>query len=226
MNPEFWLENWKNNKIGFHQQEINTYLATFWQQLDVIPNGRVFVPLCGKSLDLIWLYQQGYNVLGVELSDLAVNQLFSENGISYNKVMQDGFQLYQTESLTILQGDFFNLTADYLHDVQGVFDRASLVALPIELRQKYASQLTSILPDMAKILLVTFEYEQSAMQGPPFSVSEAEVQALYRESYEINRLCAQDALDNYPQFRSAGLTCLQEKVYLLKSHKHPEQQSG
>ncbi len=216
MNPEFWLENWKNNKIGFHQQETNSHLASFWQQLDVAPDCRVFVPLCGKSLDLLWLCQQGHNVLGVEVSDLAVSQFFSENGLTYSKFKQDGFQHYQTESLAILQGDFFNLTADHLQDVQGVFDRASLVALPLELRQEYVKHLKSILPDKAKILLVTFEYDQSQMNGPPFSVNETEIQTLYQDSYDIELLLTQDTMDLYPQFKTQGINALEEKVYLLQ----------
>lgn len=216
MNPEFWLENWKNNKIGFHQQEINTYLTAFWQQMDVIPNTRVFVPLCGKSLDLIWLCQQGHDVLGVEVSDLAVSQFFSENSLTYSKFKQDGFQHYQTESLAILQGDFFNLTVDHLQDVQGVFDRAALVALPLELRQKYMQHLKNILPDKTKILLVTFEYDQSQMNGPPFSVNETEVNTLFQADDEIELLFNRDVLANYPSFEAAGLNSLQEKVFLIK----------
>jgi thiopurine S-methyltransferase len=117
-----------------------------------------------------------------------------------------------------LQGDFFNLTADHLLNVEGVFDRASLVALPLELHKEYTQHLKNSLPEMAKILLVTFEYDQSQMNGPPFSVSEAEVQALYQDSYAIKRLLAQDVLDNYPQFRELGLSGLEEKVYLLQPY--------
>lgn len=217
MDPEFWLENWKINKIGFHQQETNSHLTSFWQQLDVAPNCCVFVPLCGKSLDLIWLCQQGHKVLGVEVSDLAVSQFFSENGLTYSKFKQDGFKHYQTESLAILQGDFFNLTVDHLQDVQGVYDRAALVALPLELRQKYMQHLKNILPDKAKILLVTFEYDQSQMNGPPFSVNEAEVNTLFQADYEIELLFNRDVLANYPSFEAAGLNSLQEKVFLLKA---------
>jgi len=218
MNPEFWLENWKNNKIGFHQQITNPYLTLFWKQLDIATKSQVFVPLCGKSLDLVWLCQHGHKVLGVEVSNLAASQFFIENDLAYHVFEQEGFCCYQAESLTFLQGDFFNLTTKHLQDIKGVFDRAALVALPIELRQKYAQHLSSILPNKAKILLVTFEYDQSQMNGPPFSVSEAEVQALYQDSYAIKRLLAQDLLDNYPQFRKLGLSGLEEKVYLLQPY--------
>lgn len=120
--------------------------------------------------------------------------------------------------MIICQGDFFNLTANQVRDVAGVFDRASLVALPIELRQKYAQHLKSILPDKAKILLVTFEYDQSKMVGPPFSVNETEVTELYQDYYEIKLLFKQDVLGSFPQFRNQGLNSLQEKVYLLKPY--------
>jgi len=216
MNPEFWLENWKNNKIGFHQQITNPYLTLFWKQLDIAAKSLVFVPLCGKSLDLLWLCQHGHKVLGVEVSDLAASQFFTENDLAYHVFEQEGFYCYQAESLTFLQGDFFNLTAKHLQDVQGVFDRAALVALPVELRRKYARHLINNLPDTAKILLVTFEYDQAQLNGPPFSVSESEVHALYQDRYEVKRLFVQDVLESYPQFQDMGLSGLQEKVYLLQ----------
>jgi len=97
MNTEFWLENWQRNKIDFHQQEINNHLISFWQQLNVVPNCRIFVPLCGKSLDLLWLHQQGHSVLGIEISELAVNDFFVENGLNYSKLEQDNFHLWESE---------------------------------------------------------------------------------------------------------------------------------
>jgi thiopurine S-methyltransferase len=222
MNPEFWLENWKQNKIGFHQKITNPYLPAFWQHLETSVNSQVFVPLCGKSIDLLWLRQQGHNVLGVEVSELAANQFFFENEVEHHVSEQDGFICYQAESLTFMQGDFFQLTADHLQDIQGVFDRAALVALPFELRQKYVKHLTNILPNKAKILLIAFEYDQSQMNGPPFSVNEAEIQLLYQARYEIKRLLAQEVLDKYPQFRDLGLSGLEEKVYLLQPYQSNE----
>jgi thiopurine S-methyltransferase len=218
MKIEFWLENWKNNKIGFHQQETNKHLISYWQLVSGNPNCRVFVPLCGKSLDLMWLREQGHSVLGVEVSERAVNDFFSENGLSASKQNPDKFLHCETERLTILQGDFFHLTANHVQDVKAVFDRASLIALPIELRQKYAQHLKNILPDTAKILLVTFEYDQADMGGPPYSVNEAEVEMLYQDTYKIEQLYAQEVLDSYSQFRASGLKSLMEKVFLLKPY--------
>lgn len=218
MNVEFWLENWKKNKIGFHQQEINSHLISFWQHLNAAPSCRVFVPLCGKSLDLLWLCQQGHSVLGVEISEIAVRDFFSENKLNHISTKKNGFFCCEAERLMILQGDFFNLNPDHVQDVEYVFDRASLIALPIELRQQYAQRLKDLLPNKTKILLVTFEYEQSKMAGPPFSVTETEIQTLYQDKYQIEMLLNQDVLGNYPQFQALGLDNLQEQVYVLTPH--------
>ena len=215
MNPEFWLENWKNNKTGFHQQEFNPYLTAFWQKLEVEPTSSVFVPLCGKSLDLVWLRQQGHSVLGVEISEIAVKQFFSENQIAYRSIHKDDFNHYLMDGFTLLHGDFFNISAERVQDVSAVFDRAALVALPPELRQKYVQRLNDILPANVKILLVTFEYDQTQMTGPPFSVPEDEVNMLYKHRYYIDLLLKQEVLEAYAAFQALGLDYLQEKVYVL-----------
>ncbi len=215
MNTDYWLKSWKQNKIGFHQHEINGHLSSFWKQLNAEDQSQVFVPLCGKSLDLLWLHQQGHHVIGAEISAIAIRDFFVENKLIFNSRQQNDLQVWESEHLTILQDDFFKLTAHQLLDVVGVFDRAALVALPIKLRQKYAQHLKNILSEKAKILLIAFEYDQSKMEGPPFAVHEAEIHELYGNSYEIKLLLNQEALDNYPSFRGRGLSRLTEKVYLL-----------
>jgi thiopurine S-methyltransferase len=215
MITDYWLESWKQNKIGFHQHEINGHLSSFWKQLNAEGQSQVFVPLCGKSLDLLWLRQQGHHVLGIEISAIAIRDFFVENNLNFNSRQQNDLLIWESDHLTILQDDFFKLTVNQLLEVVGVFDRAALVALPISLRQKYAKHLKNILSDKAKILLIAFEYDQSKMDGPPFAVDEAEIHGLYGDSYEIKLLLSQDTLDNYPSFRSRGLSSLTEKVYLL-----------
>lgn len=216
MDTEFWIESWNQNKIGFHQRDFNNYLINFWRQLNISTDSLVFVPLCGKSLDLIWLKQQGHSVNGIELSQLAVQAFFDENNLDYILSQQINLPLWESERLSIWQGDFFNLTRNQLNAVEGVFDRASLVALPLMLRQRYAQHLKNILPYKAQILLVTFEYDQSKRPGPPFSVTQSEIEDLYGDRYEINILFQQDVINNYPQFRDQGLTLINEKIYLLK----------
>jgi thiopurine S-methyltransferase len=215
MDPEFWHRRWRKNEIAFHQQAINTHLQQFWNQLGLKPGERVCVPLCGKSLDMLWLAGQGQLVLGVEISPLAVESFFRESDLT-PRIRQAGlFQCWETDLITLLCGDFFALTRAELATVAGVYDRASLIALPPAMRRQYADHLMAILPPGAGVLLVTLEYPQEAMQGPPFSVAEAEVRALYEPYCEVERLFVHDPLPENPRFQDR-LTRLEEKVYRLK----------
>ena len=215
MDPDFWNRRWRKNEIAFHQQEINTHLQHFWSRLGLKPGERVFVPLCGKSLDMLWLASQGYRVLGVEISRLAVESFFRENELNPQIRQEDRFEVWQVDAFTLLCGDFFALVPAVLGGIASVYDRASLIALPPAMRQQYASHLTAILPPSANMLLVTLEYPQDAIQGPPFSVEEPEVQASYGNAYDIERLYVHDALPENPRFHDR-LSRLEEKVYLLK----------
>ena len=215
MKADFWHERWQQNQIGFHQAEINSHLQAYWGGMELGPEARVFAPLCGKSRDLLWLRSQGHPVLGVELSPIAVGAFFSENRLEATVEPQGAFQRWYVDGLEILCGDFFDLTADALRGVAGVYDRASLVALPPTMRTGYAAHLKAILPPDAAILLVTMEYPQPEMNGPPFSVSEAEVRGLYEDTYTVERLFTLDALAENPPLREKGLSALEEKVYRL-----------
>lgn len=213
MKKDFWLERWEREETGFHQNEINSYLRQFWQELD--QQGEVFVPLCGKSLDMLWLREQGYTVLGVELSAIAVQSFFSENGYSPQQHTRHKFDHSEADRIRILCGDFFDLSPDDVSCVRMVYDRASMVALPPEMREKYVRHLLNILPDGAQILLITFEYPQGEMNGPPFSVSVAEVENLYREHAKIRYLARLDVLAQNPRFAARGVSQLHENIFLL-----------
>jgi thiopurine S-methyltransferase len=215
MDQIFWHERWQRNEIGFHQQEINAHLQDFWAQLAVSAGGQVFVPLCGKSRDLLWLRARSHAVLGVELSPIAVRDFFAENALTPQVTHQGAFERYTADGLTVLCGDFFDLTAQDLQAVAGVYDRASLIAMPPALRPRYAAQLAAILPAPARVLLVTMEYPQTEMTGPPFSVSEDEVRRLYEPRYRVTRLFTKDILNDNARFRERGLSALSEQVYLL-----------
>ncbi|HMC13854.1 MAG TPA: thiopurine S-methyltransferase, partial [Gallionellaceae bacterium] len=143
MEKDFWLERWEREEIGFHQDEINPYLRQYWHELHHDQGGEVFVPLCGKSLDMLWLRKQGYSVLGVEISSIAVQSFFKENGYNSNHVTGNKFEICEADNIKILCGDFFDLGKDYLAKVRTVYDRASLVALPPEMRKRYARHLVS-----------------------------------------------------------------------------------
>lgn len=215
MKAEFWHERWKLNQIGFHQDEFNNHLQAFWSKLSVPTGSRIFVPLCGKSRDMLWLRAQDFLVTGVELSPIAVSNFFTENDLNVTITQQGKLERWESDGLSILLGDFFDMTAEDVTDCAAVFDRASLIALPPEMRPRYAEHFKSILPADIQSLLVTLEYDQLEMNGPPFSVHEEEVRHYYEEAFEVECLFNANVLDESPGFRQRGLTRLDEKVYKL-----------
>jgi len=216
MEPEFWRQRWQENKIGFHLDEVNPYLIEHWPRLEVKPGARVLVPLCGKSMDMAWLAAQGYEVEAVELSELAVEQFFTEQEIAYQRQEADGWISYQAANLRIWCGDFFELNKDQLGPIDVVYDRASLIALPPDMRSQYVQKLLELTGPVPQFL-ITLSYDQRKMSGPPFAVTHPEVNALYRAAYgdltgpdvEI------DVLPSHGHFAARGLTALKECVYLL-----------
>lgn len=215
MKKDFWLARWEREEIGFHQSEINSHLRQYWQELHLPPDSEVFVPLCGKSIDMLWLRRQGHSVLGVELSDIAVQAFFKENGYAPHHVAHEKFDDCEAHGIRILCGDFFDLDKAHLANVKAVYDRASLVALPPEMREQYVEHLVSILPPATRILLITFDYTQTEMSGPPFAVSADEVKTLYRKHADVRLLAELDVLPQNPRFQQRGLSRLQEKIYLV-----------
>ncbi len=215
MKADFWHTRWENNQIGFHQQNINTYLQNHWSSLNLEPGSPVFVPLCGKSKDMLWLRNQGHSVLGIEVSPVAVKAFFKENDLIPTVDKEGLFTRYEVEDLIIYCGDFFDLTKADLKDYPSVFDRASQIALPKEMRRPYADHLIHIMPNNAQSLLVTMEYPQDEMDGPPFAVHEKEIRALYAQRFHIEMLLEKDIYAENPRFAKRGLTQLTEKVYRL-----------
>lgn len=216
MESVFWHERWEQNQIGFHQDEINAHLTFFWHQLALPPESRVFVPLCGKSSDLLWLRAQGHKVTGIELSSLAVEAFFTENDLTPEVEHLDELARWSCDGIEIFVGDFFHLKAADLGNIDAIYDRASLIALPPEMRSDYVDHIHSLVKSGTPTLLVTLEYLQSEMNGPPFAVHEEEVRQLYNMSTEILVLKTFDILEESPHFKKRGLTQLEEKVYRLK----------
>jgi len=217
MDPQHWLDRWDNGQIGFHQGHVNTHLETFWSGSGIAPGCRVFVPLCGKSLDMLWLRAQGHEVLGIEISPKAVSDFFEEHGLEPSVSRDATFERWQSDGLTLLVGDFFDLRAADLQGVGAVYDRASLIALPPSMRSTYARHMAHIKPAGATTLLISVEYPQAEMNGPPFSVEETEVRALYEPAYRVECLADIDALPDNPRFQQRGLSRLHEKVYRLRA---------
>ena len=190
MNTDFWLQRWENNDIGFHQHEANPLLTQYFRTLSLAEGGRLFLPLCGKTRDIGWLLSKGYRVAGAELSELAIEQLFAELGATLEVSGAGELRHYQAPGIDIFVGDLFQLTGKMLGPVDAIYDRAALVALPEETRQRYAAHLMEI-TNGAPQLLITYESDQQLMDGPPFSISPAEVRRHYDDSYDVAHLaCA------------------------------------
>ena len=193
MRHEFWHERWEQQQIGFHQQEINQYLIEHWEELGLPEGAPVFVPLCGKSLDMLWLHEQGHPVFGIELSRKAVEAFFHENDIEPCINETGRFVEFSSEGLTLFAGDYFALEQQDLGEIRAVFDRASLIALPPEMRSDYAQKMAKLLRPGAHILLIIMQYEEGLLEGPPFSVEDEEVRGLFTEHFTVEKKGTWDA---------------------------------
>ncbi|WP_223483801.1 thiopurine S-methyltransferase [Pseudomonas sp. A-RE-19] len=218
MQPEFWHKRWASNQIGFHLPEVNPHLQRFWPALSLEEGTRVLVPLCGKSLDLLWLAHRGHEVLGIELSEKAVEDFFNEHQFDPDVSEQGPFKVYRAGSIELWCGDFFELTAGDVADCSALYDRAALIALPPAMRERYAAHLIRILPKDSLGLLITLDYDQTQMDGPPFAVLDDEVQRLFGDVWALKILEDQDVLGESWKFLDAGVTRLEERVYRVSSH--------
>lgn len=184
MDASFWHQKWENNEIAFHEGKANAHLVKFFGELSLAKGSRVFVPLCGKTVDIAWLLAGGYRVAGAELSELAVRQLFADLGVEPGILAAGKLTRFTAANIDIFVGDIFDLSAELLGPVDAVYDRAALVALPEQIRSRYTAHLMEI-TNKAPQLLITFEYDQALMEGPPFSIGSGEVYRHYRDSYDL-----------------------------------------
>ena len=184
MDIDFWKQVWEEQDIGFHKGEPNPVLVAYLKDLGLEAGNRIFLPLCGKTLDIGWLLSIGYRVVGVEVSELAVKQLFQELKIEPTITESETFRHYVGTDIDIFVGDIFKLSSETLGSVDAIYDRAALVALPTEMRQIYCAHLVEI-THTARQLLITFEYDQRLREGPPFSLDAVEINKHYHNNYHI-----------------------------------------
>jgi len=215
MEATFWQRRWQEGRIGFHQDRVTPLLEQYWTGLGLPQGSRVFVPLAGKSLDMPWLAAQGYRVLGVELSRIAVERFFEEHALQPAKHESRYGTHYIAGGIELVLGDVFGLDGEALSGCAGVYDRAALIALPPDMRMRYARESYARLPRGCRGLLVTLEYPRDEKSGPPFSVDADEVQALYHHDWRIERLERRDILATQPGFVAEGVTRLHTSAYRL-----------
>lgn len=215
MEAQFWTDRWAAGNIGFHRPSFNEHMLEFWPQVDVLPGASVFVPLCGKSLDLHWLAEQGHTVIGNEVVELAVQDFFKESECNPKREACGALERYSHDNISILCGDFFALTPQDLEGVTAWYDRAAQVALPAEMREAYYQKLAELLPEGAVGLSLSFEYPQDQKSGPPFSVEEEEVRALCHGRFSVELLARQNRLPLEPRLVAQGLDRADEAIYRL-----------
>lgn len=213
MNKDFWLSVWQRGKTAFHRNESSALLKKIFLTLQIKQGQRILVPLCGKSLDMIWLKQQGLLVTGVELSPIACHDFFAENKLPFSIKSEENFSHYASDGIEIFCGDFFNFTTP--KSFQLIYDYAALVALPYDVRRRYAEHLTNLSQENTTILLFVIESDYKSIT-PPFSVDQQEIQELYQKHFTIE-LLEQHSIKQLPLFlKQKGHKKIAHCIYRLK----------
>ncbi|MDA7990223.1 MAG: thiopurine S-methyltransferase [Gammaproteobacteria bacterium] len=216
MEHAFWRQRWAEGRLGFHQAKINSRLRKLWDALEPPRGAKVFVPLCGKSLDMLWLASRGHRVIGNELSEIACRDFFAENKLQCERSAGARFERFTGGNIEIWRGDFFDLRAEDLRDAPLCYDRAALIALPEKMRAGYAAKLAELSPPGARVLLIGMDYDPRKMKGPPFPVPEEEVNELFAEFFGVEILSRSSGPDIVGNLAARGLDTLDETVYLLR----------
>lgn len=212
MDAQFWHDRWAKNEIGFHKSEANPFLVKYVHELALNKGNRVFLPLCGKTLDIPWLLSNGYRIVGSELSAIAIDQLFSSLGVTPTITKNGRIAHYHANNIDIFVGDLFDVTRTMLGPVDATYDRAALVALPDTIRSRYTAHLTDI-TNHAPQLLICYEYDQRAAEGPPFSISHEEVRRHYADQYQLTLLTSEEVPGGLK-----GKCAATEHVWLLQQN--------
>lgn len=215
MESNYWHQRWKSSNIAFHQNEANILLVKYFNALSLTKGDRIFVPLCGKTLDIVWLLSMGYSVAGAELSEIAIKQLFDELGAPPTVSTLGNLKKYSAENIDIFVGDIFDLSEGALGTIDAIYDRAALVALPKLMRTKYVSHLTRLV-NKSPQLLISYEYNQELTEGPPFSINTEELKDLYEDNYHIS-LINSSAIEGRFKERLKHNPDAREHMWLLKN---------
>jgi len=214
MRVNFWIKCWGEGNIGFHQRDTHYALEKYWPTLE--EGSAVLVPLCGKSLDLLWLEARGLDVIGVEFVESAVLDFFRENNLSWDETEQFGHRCFSARerNIRIFVTDFIQLASDYQGErIAALYDRAALVALPADMRPPYVDACKKLLSESPKGLVVSMTYAPEAMAGPPFSVPNEEVERLW--GGRLKRVEKVDMLPSMPRAVSSGVQSLNEYLWVF-----------
>ncbi len=210
-----WLARWREGRIRFHLEQINPTLVRYANRLLPHKKCRVLVPLCGKSLDLGWLVEQGHDVVGVELSEKAVSDLFTDSGWSPTIDRKSGYEVWRYGSLAIFVSDLFALDPLLVGTFDSVWDRAALVALNQPDRARYVPWVLNRLDSGGRVLLSTLSYDQTRMEGPPYSVTANEVRSLYQSVAKLEKIEQTEVAQHNPLFIEAEIDQALAETWLI-----------
>jgi thiopurine S-methyltransferase len=213
--PDFWLDRWRTAQIGFHQAAVDRHLKAYWPLLKLPANSPIFVPLCGKSHDLMWLRERGHSVKGVELSPIALESFVMEHGVPARRRVLSCFDVYEADGFMLFRGDYFKLTAALLGSVSAFYDRAALISWTPEARESYVKHLTLLTTPGTQALLIAVEFPPEQMSGPPFPLTRDTIEKLYASHYSIEELARHEILELEPRLKARGLTDLREVCYRM-----------
>jgi len=216
-NSKKWVDVWQQNNIEFHEGHYNQDLLDYQHHLGNLQDKNVFIPFCGKSQDMLWFQEQGANVIGIELSSIAVEAFFSKNHFDYrcHQSQNPPFMLFKRDRITLFCGDFFQLPPKNIKSIDIVYDRGALVALPKETRLLYVNKLTTLIPSGCYVVLNTIEFNTANEASPPYSVSPKEIQTLYSKDYKIQLLHHEKNATVPTHLKSRHLRNYQRRIYLL-----------
>lgn len=184
MDAHFWHQRWQNNELGFQLEQAHPLLCRLLPQF-LRQHTKVFVPLCGKSPDLRYLANH-LSVVGAELSPIACQDFFKEQQLEVTSSQQANFIRYFASNIEIWQGDYFQLQSGQVNGCRFVYDRAAIIALPLNMQQRYVEKMRQLLPAGSDLLLISVEYPPHEKAGPPFNVDYAQIKRLfYKESVSL-----------------------------------------
>lgn len=212
MDYEFWQQRWQEDRIGFHLPQTNPLLLKHLPALSLANDARIFIPLSGKSLDIGWLLSQGFRIVAIEFSQKAIDALINELQLEFTRHQVGDLIHYQHERLDLFVGDIFHLNPNLLGQIDAIYDRAALVALPEITRSQYTAHLTELA--YVPQLIISYEYDQNSYEGPPFSVTDAEIHQHYQHAYHIQLLEQIDLSDSFK-----GQNSIEKAWYLKPKHE-------
>jgi thiopurine S-methyltransferase len=218
MEHSFWHNAWQQGRTGWRQKEPGENLVKHWPDLAVPVGSTVLVPLCGDTPDMKWLLEQGYHVVGCDLSELGLQRFMQDSGLDYQRVGQPGLTTLNASGIKLIAGDFMSLTREIVGPIHAFFDRAATIALPPTMRETYAQQMASLTTPSCSGLLVSISYDQNEMKGPPFSVPDDFVHSMYESNFSIEQIAADANSGFATNLKDRGITQLTETVYRLQRH--------